>query len=207
MPQSGQPRPLSPSVIARPHRSGSSISWPPFSSCSLPNGTSSSVRIRRIDRSGNATTPSPPLIALRQSWPEGYQSPLGVMIVETLMLLIVLAGFLLVLGRHLGRPRRRPEGTDLVAQQDLKDEAIRAVRSWVESLPAGAAQLIEEQVPYEYVVRIVPRNTRSLGVQFRIGDNGTFGLYVSAIRIEDLPLSAQYLVEICEAVKQGRVEE
>jgi len=123
------------------------------------------------------------------------------------MLLIVLAGFLLVLGRHLGRPRRRPEGTDLVAQQDLKDEAIRAVRSWVESLPAGAAQLIEEQVPYEYVVRIVPRNTRSLGVQFRIGDNGTFGLYVSAIRIEDLPLSAQYLVEICEAVKQGRVEE
>jgi len=112
--------------------------------------------------------------------------------VHSFLFLVGMGSLLLILIRWLRVARSARIGGAISAfNRERKEQAIRAIRSWVQSLPQNVAQLTEEQVPYEYVVRIVPRNKRAADINFRISDYGTFGLYVSAIRIEELPLSAQ----------------
>lgn len=96
----------------------------------------------------------------------------------------------------------------MVSVHERKEAAKVALRCWADSLPDGSVKIAESEAPCEYVVRVIPRNERSAEVEFRISDYGTFGLYIgSAIRMEDLPLSNDYLLEICDAVSHGKVEE
>lgn len=82
------------------------------------------------------------------------------------------------------------------------------LREWTSELPDGIAETTEESLSAEQVVRITPVNTLASYVEFRIGDYGTFGLYLgTSMAFEDLPLSRNYLVEICDAVRAGRIEE
>lgn len=95
-----------------------------------------------------------------------------------------------------------------MSPRQAREGAIQALRRWVQGLPEGAAKVEESEASHEYVIRVVPRNSRSADVTFRISDYGTFGLYIgAAIRIEDLPLSSEYVLEIAEAVRRGRFEE
>lgn len=85
---------------------------------------------------------------------------------------------------------------------------LRSLREWLSRLPEGVATCEESKAPHEYVVRVVPRNGRAASVTFRFSEYGTFGLYIgTAIRIEDLPLSSDHVLEICDAVCDGRVQE
>ena len=96
----------------------------------------------------------------------------------------------------------------MVDPAKARENAITALRNWAKGLPDGVARLEESEAPYEYVVRVIPRNPGSAGVTFRISEYGTFGLYVgAAIRIEDLPLTSEYVLEICEAVRRGEFVE
>jgi hypothetical protein len=94
-----------------------------------------------------------------------------------------------------------------LVETEVKEQVIQMVRSWIGSLPTGAVTVSEEQAPSEFVIQIRPARQGAADVELRIADYGTFGLYVSAIRIEDLPLSEQLVLEVLEAVKEGHVEE
>src|SRR5882762_4877683 len=96
----------------------------------------------------------------------------------------------------------------MVDPAKARENAITALRNWVQGLPDGVARIEETEAAHEYVVRVIPRNPRSAAVTFRISEYGTFGLYIgAAIRIEDLPLTSQHILEICEAVRSGGFEE
>lgn len=96
----------------------------------------------------------------------------------------------------------------MVSGESIKAEVIAAVRNWVKSLPAGLARLEEIASDGEYVLRVVPSNSLAATPEFRISSHGTFGLYAGAgLRAEELPLSEGYVLEICEAFKNGRFEE
>ena len=88
------------------------------------------------------------------------------------------------------------------------EAAVEAVQSWAASLPNGVVDLHEEDLSHEYVLDVHPQNERAVCISFRFSEYGTFGLYVGeGIRIEDLPVSAPYVLEICHAVSAGQVEE
>lgn len=87
------------------------------------------------------------------------------------------------------------------------DVAAHAIRDWVARLPAGAATLTEKKARFARLFRIVPAASAACTVEFHIAEDGTFGLYLGAIRAENLPLSAAYVVEICEAVGRGDIDE
>ncbi len=92
--------------------------------------------------------------------------------------------------------------------RNVKEAAVKAIRGWVASLPDNTAYLDECETRFEHVMRIIPENHRAAEIEFRISRHETFGLYVGwGIRIEQLPLSASYLVEICEAVRNGEMME
>ena len=111
--------------------------------------------------------------------------------------------------------RLGPPGEGVLRRYDVAAESlsprettIAAIRAWAESLPGGTARLVESEAPHEMVVEIVPRNEQAARVEFRFSDYGTFGLYVGqGIRIEDLPLSEDHVLEICAAACEGRIEE
>jgi hypothetical protein len=89
----------------------------------------------------------------------------------------------------------------------IKEEAIRVVRSWANSLPEGAVVVSENESPHEYAIHVRPTKARAATVEFRLSTYGTFGLYLSTIRIEDEPYSAKRLSEILDAVEKGRVDD
>ncbi len=96
----------------------------------------------------------------------------------------------------------------MVDPAKARENAITALRNWVQGLPDAVARIEETEAPHEYVVRVIPRNPRSAVVTFRISEYGTFGLYIgTAIRIEELPLTSEYILEICEAVRKGKFVE
>jgi hypothetical protein len=88
------------------------------------------------------------------------------------------------------------------------DQAIAAVRAWVERLPEGTARLEESANEYEQVLRIVPRAPTAAAVTIHVSNHGAFDVYLgSSIRVEDLPLTVPSVLEICDAVRRGRFSE
>lgn len=86
--------------------------------------------------------------------------------------------------------------------------AMAALRVWVANQPSGTVVMTESDAAFESVARIVPRNPESASIEFRFSNYGTFGLYIgAALRIDELPVSSSYLIEICGAVARGDVDE
>ena len=96
----------------------------------------------------------------------------------------------------------------VVKSEELLNNAVQAVRDWVRGLPTGVVTLEEEVTNYEHVLSILPRHQASAPVTFRLNTRASFGLYIgSCIRVEELPLSIENMLEICNAAYNGFVEE
>jgi len=79
------------------------------------------------------------------------------------------------------------------------------VRSWLHALPSGAATSVEQDLEHEHVIQIRPARQQAAPVEIRVSDYGTFGLYVSSLQVEDLPVVR--LAEVLDAIRNGGVEE
>lgn len=89
----------------------------------------------------------------------------------------------------------------------IQEEAAQALRAWVLGLGEGVARFEDSSSGPIRLIRVVPSRTASASIEFEIGRR-SFGLHVEGgIRVEPLPLSVEYLLEICAAVASGHVEE
>jgi len=91
--------------------------------------------------------------------------------------------------------------------REIMDAAAQGIRDSVARLPVGTASLTEKKARFTRLFRIVPEVSNACTVEFHIAEDGTFGLYLGAIRAENLPLSAACVVEMCEAVGRGDIDE
>jgi hypothetical protein len=91
---------------------------------------------------------------------------------------------------------------------DSLSSVTTALRGWINGLSSDTAVLHEEESEFEIVFRITPTNSRGCPVEFRFSGYGTFGLYIGkALSIEELPCSVDYVLDICESVRRGRVKQ
>jgi hypothetical protein len=67
--------------------------------------------------------------------------------------------------------------------------------------------VLEDEQPHEHVMKVRPARPGAAAVEFRFGSHDTFDVFVSAIRAEDVALSADLVAEILDAVEKGRVED
>lgn len=96
----------------------------------------------------------------------------------------------------------------VVSGSEAQTLAAKALVSWVAALGKTVAQAEERHNRFEHVVDIIPAKLGAAAIDFRIGRDQTFDLYIgTVIRVESLPLSHEYLIEICEAVSRGDIEE
>ncbi len=88
------------------------------------------------------------------------------------------------------------------------DDRVHFLRTWAEALPQGTADLVETQVPRERVVRITPRMPGASQVEFRLGDDGGFGLYFGCgFSFEEIAWSVELVVDILDSIRRGGFRE
>lgn len=80
---------------------------------------------------------------------------------------------------------------------------------WVERLGPGPAQSSHERLEHEDVIRIVPKNPRASQLVIRVGRSDPhFDAYAGKrAAFDDLPISIDLVVQVCEGVKAGRLHE
>lgn len=85
---------------------------------------------------------------------------------------------------------------------------VDVIKEWITKLPEKTIVLTEEVLAYEHVVRLEPSNSKAAGVEFRFSYYNTFGLYFGiGFAVEELPTSAELVIDICESLRQGRARE
>jgi len=78
----------------------------------------------------------------------------------------------------------------------------------VGGLPPGTATLTEHDTEFERVVRIAPSNASGCALEFRFSLYGTFGLELGrGLAFEDIALDDGIVLDICESVSAGCVQE
>lgn len=92
---------------------------------------------------------------------------------------------------------------------DLRSQnVLDALKRWYDSLPPGIASWRTSDDRYERVVTIAPSNPLAAEVIFRFSSYGTFGVYFGPGSAgEDVPVSADFALEVCEAVRRGQLTE
>jgi hypothetical protein len=96
----------------------------------------------------------------------------------------------------------------VVTSGKRSDPMVHAIRQWFGALPPGIANLSEEVLEYEHVIRMRPTNPRACPLEFRVSKYGTFGLYLGkGFAFEEIPSAIDLVLDICETVRQGRVSE
>jgi hypothetical protein len=85
---------------------------------------------------------------------------------------------------------------------------VSDLRTWIGSLPGGAANIEEDRREHEHIIKLRPRDPRAAGITVSLGSDGTFEVFAGkAFRSGELPYDRDALLEACEAVSRGRMTE
>lgn len=94
----------------------------------------------------------------------------------------------------------------VVSGSEAQMLASKVLATWVAALGKAVVHAEERHHRFEHVVDIIPAKPGAAVIEFCIGLDRTFDLYIGrVIRAESLPLSHEYLIEICEAVRRGDI--
>jgi len=98
----------------------------------------------------------------------------------------------------------------MVDRSSLPKNAVEDLMNWYSQLPAGIAELEQEETDDEYVISFLPTNPAASSLEFRFGNNmpDSFGLYFGVgFNIEEVPFDETLVLDIAESIRAGNLEE
>lgn len=89
-----------------------------------------------------------------------------------------------------------------------KEELIEALESWFKKQPPGLVDFVRQDTEYESVFQFLPKHHNSSFVEFRIGNEGSFGLYFGkGFAFEDITFDTNFVLDVLDSVKAARIQE
>lgn len=91
----------------------------------------------------------------------------------------------------------------------MPQELLNTVREWTKKQSSQMLTVSTSETPYEFVVAIQPLNERASPVEFRIAKYNAYITIAAGkgIQFDNVPPSKELLLDICEAVQDGRIIE
>lgn len=92
--------------------------------------------------------------------------------------------------------------------ENRRIDAVAAVREWFENLPSGLATLREQTTEVEDVLSLIPTRSGGASVTFGVSRHDTMDICVGREgNFDEVEASPQLVRDMCNAVREGRVEE
>ena len=96
----------------------------------------------------------------------------------------------------------------VVGKDADRQNALRSIREWAESLKPGVLELEESRTKFEWVLSMTPTAKGAARLEFRFGGYGTVDIIAGqGLNAEDQPIDNHKLLEVCEAMRSGCLTE